>query len=475
MPTALPRISLAILLLATLYTGAAPAQTVHVFYTDNSLDTGAIPADPVHEFPQSSAGAADTGTITLNPATKFQTMVGVGAAFSEIGSLAFLSLPADQQAEVIKHLFDVKDGAGFAMCRLPVGSSDFATSAYSYDDKPGDFGMDAFTLARDEKSILPVAEMAVKADPELHFFASPWSPPGWMKVSGTMDKGGPGSKLIDDDKIYKAYALYFQKYLQGYLAHGVLINRLCPQNEMDADPHYPGCVMPPEQMTKLVGEYLAPQFKTAAIQTEIWPGTFREKPEKPWAATCMKDDAFRAAAVGLGVQYCNGKLITALGQTYPGLKFMYTEAPCENGKNTVPQARNRLSNMIGAFSFGCDSYAYWNMILDEKQSSGWGWAQNSLVTIDRTAHTVRYNADYQPMYLVSKFLRPGDVRIDSNYKNAQARLHDNMAFLKPDGSYLILAQNQTDLADTLAVSVGGKSIPVTLPAHADCAITLTAP
>jgi O-glycosyl hydrolase len=79
------------------------------------------------------------------------------------------------------------------------------------------------------------------------------------------------------------------------------------------------------------------------------------------------------------------------------------------------------------------------------------------------------------MYLVSKFLRPGDVRIDSNYRNAQARLHDNMAFLKPDGSYLILAQNQTDLADTLAVSVGGKSIPVTLPAHADCAITFGAP
>jgi glucosylceramidase len=361
------------------------------------------------------------------------------------------------------------------MCRLPIGSSDFATSAYSYDEKPNDYAMEAFSLARDEKSILPVVQMALKTNPSLNLFASPWSPPGWMKVSGSMDKGGKDSKLIDDDKIYKAYALYFQKYLQGYLAHGVMINRLCPQNEMDCNPRYPGCVMPPEIMTKLVGQYLAPQFKAGGVKTEIWPGTFRETPKVPWAETCLKNDAFRAAAVGLGVQYCNGKSITQLGKTYPNLKFMYTEAPCDGGKNTVPEARNRLGNMIGAFSFGCDSYAYWNMFLDEGQKSGWGWAQNSLITIDKTAHTVRYNADYQPMYLVSKYLRPGSVRIDSGYKNAHARLHDTMAFLLPDGSYLVLAQNQTDLVNTLALSLNGKISAATLPAHSDCAITLSAP
>jgi glucosylceramidase len=167
--------------------------------------------------------------------------------------------------------------------------------------------------------------------------------------------------------------------------------------------------------------------------------------------------------------------VLALGQAYPQLKFMYTEAPCDNGKNTVPQARARLGAVLSAFSLGCDSYVYWNMILDENQRSGWNWSQNSLVTIDRTAHTVRYNADYQPFVLISRFLRPGDVRIDSHYQGASARLHDNMAFLKPDGTYLILAQNQSDLADTLTVSLSGKRIAVTLPAHADCAIELGAP
>ena len=65
--------------------------------------------------------------------------------------------------------------------------------------------------------------------------------------------------------------------------------------------------------------------------------------------------------------------------------------------------------------------------------------------------------------------------IDSNYKNAHAQLRDIMAFLKPAGSYLILSQNLTEKADSLELSVTGKTVPVTLPDHSDCAITLSAP
>ncbi len=61
---------------------ASQAQTLHVYFTDNSLDTGNIPAKPVAKFPRSDSpptGAVDAGTITLTPKLKFQTMAGVGA------------------------------------------------------------------------------------------------------------------------------------------------------------------------------------------------------------------------------------------------------------------------------------------------------------------------------------------------------------------------------------------------------------
>ncbi len=454
-------------------TGLSSAQTGHVFYIDNSLETGSIPEQPVHEFaqPEKIAPEADNvGEIKVDLTKKYQTMVGVGAAFSEIGTLAFLTLDKDQQNKVLTNLFNPKEGAGFQMCRLPVGSSDFGVSAYSFDDKPGDYDMSAFSLARDEKSIIPVVQAALKQNPTLMLFASPWSPPGWMKPTGTMDKGGKENHLIDDDKIYKAYALYFQKYLQGYLADGIMINRLCPQNEMDANPGYPGCMMPPETMTKFVVNYLAPQFKQAGIKTEIWPGTFREKPATPWAETCLQNEDFRKVSVGLGIQYCNGTSIKHIADLYPNLKFMFTEANCNGGKNKAKEAQSRMNEMLNAFRMGCDAYAYWNMMLDEKQSSGWGWHQNSLVTFDRTAHTIQYNADYQPLFLVSKYLRPGDVRVDDHNEYTKKGIPVHMTFLKPDGTILVLAQNMEPTDVACSVVSDGKTVSVMLPGHSDCAI-----
>jgi glucosylceramidase len=63
-----------------------------------------------------------------------------------------------------------------------------------------------------------------------------------------MDGGGRVNNLLDTEEIYNAYTLYFEKYIKGHAAHGITISRLCPQNEMDASPSYPGCVIPPAQM-----------------------------------------------------------------------------------------------------------------------------------------------------------------------------------------------------------------------------------
>ena len=120
-----------------------------------------------------------------------------------------------------------------------------------------------------------------------------------MKTTGRMDGGGKVNNLIDTEDIYNAYTLYFEKYLQGYAAHGI-ISRLCPQNEMDASPGYPGCVIPPAQMVKLVANHLAPAFRRDGI--DDLARTFREKPAAPWAAECLGDATFREAVAGLGIQ-----------------------------------------------------------------------------------------------------------------------------------------------------------------------------
>ena len=72
-------------------------------------------------------------------------------------------------------------------------------------------------------------QAALKENPDMKFFASPWSPPGWMKESGIMDAGDkdkPKNVLRSSPEIYKAYGLYFAKYFEAYAAEGVILNRL---------------------------------------------------------------------------------------------------------------------------------------------------------------------------------------------------------------------------------------------------------
>ena len=443
-----------------------------VYYIPNEK-TDQINADPVlpYQRPDDQV-AVPFGVITVDTSKRFQTLSGVGAAFSEIGSLALLTLAPEQQKTLIASLFMDDQGAGFTLCRLPVAANDFATSAYSYAEVPDDFEMESFSLARDRKSIIPVAKAALAENPKLQFHASPWSPPGWMKTTGTMDKGGKANHLRDEAAIYQAYALYFEKYLAGYREEGISIDRLCPQNEVDMSPGYPGCVMPPEQMVKLVAQYLVPHFQANKVPVEIWAGTFREKPEAPWAEDCLKDDRFLAGIAGLGVQYFNADSIAGLASRYPQLRFMHTEANCDNGMNTPEQARKRFWEISSTLNSGCENYTYWNMILDENQVSGWKWKQNSLVTIDRSKREVRYNPDYQPVALVSRFFRPGDARVQASFAAAPGSGFQSpcTALIRPDGTIVIMAQNTENKVSAMTLSLDENKLEVALPPHADCLI-----
>lgn len=452
-----------------------------VIFIDHSMVQGISPY-PIaifRELPRE--GEATVATLTISTSRKYQTIAGVGAAFSEIGTLAFESLPEGKRQALLSSLFDPERGAGFSMCRLPVGASDFATNSYSYAESDGDLGMKDFTLARDDRSIIPAVQSALKINPSLKLFASPWSPPWWMKGNGRMDRGSDSNSpntLLDRPEIMSAYALYFSKYVRALGERGIPVARICPQNEMDYSPAYPGCVVPPDQMTRFVTQYLVPLFRKEGIPSEIWPGTFREmkgkngKPDIRWAAECMKDPEFRRVISGIGIQYSDVSLIREIGNLYPGTRFMWTEAACNDGKNESSQAVKRMREMMTAFAAGCDSYAYWNMVLDENQMSGWNWKQNSLITIDRKRAEVRYNPDFQPLFLVSHLLRPGAVRIDASFEGdpSGAILPIACAFLRPDGSVTVFVQNPAPVNQTIEMVLDGVRQRILLPAHADCGI-----
>lgn len=97
-------------------------------------------------------------------------LYGWGCCISEICAKAVLELSEDKQKTIFDELFGAEN-CGFDYCRLSTGANDFAESWYSYDETDGDYALEHFSVARDEKYIFPAIREAKKRSPELRFFA----------------------------------------------------------------------------------------------------------------------------------------------------------------------------------------------------------------------------------------------------------------------------------------------------------------
>ncbi|NQU45291.1 glycosyl hydrolase [bacterium] len=400
--------------------------------------------------------------IAINTDLSFQTIEGIGGAFNENGGEALEHLSEDERREILQNLFDPKEGAGFSFCRVPIGSSDFAFDAYSHNDHPDDFQMEHFSLQRDKRHLIPYIKSAQTWNPRLRLFASPWSPPAWLKTNYSFVEGG---SLIDTPQTYQAYALYMRRFVEEYLTEGISIDRIIIQNEPDSAANFPSCVMPPEQMVRFTVEYLAPAFHEAGIRTGLWGGTFRTITGLQ-SHRCMADARFREVVEGNGFQYSYPGPISDLQRLYPNTKVMHTESVCYGGDNTAAQAVTLFYDFMNYLNAGCVVYCYWNMVLNETAKSSWGWKQNSLITVNRDSGEVTYNPDYATMQLLSRHIRPGARRIESF-----CFVKSVIAFQNTDGTVVAFLWNDGETKHAI-IELDGVAVQANLPGRSLIAVSI---
>ena len=456
-----------ILILALLISTAALKAEIKtkVFYVD--LKDQNVAAQPIKEFGQNPPEKANK-KIVVYPEIEFQTIEGIGGAFNEIGGEALMSLPKKDREAVMQSMFNLENGAGFSFCRTAVGASDFGIDAYSYSEVADDYKMEHFSVEREKTSVLPYIQMAYKNNPDLVMFASPWSPPAWMKYSGYMDRGvefPEKNHLKDEKKIYEAYALYFARYVQTYAEHGINISRLIIQNEPDVHTKYPSCVMPPQQMGMFAKKYLRPAFKKHKVKTEIWAGTFRTA-EQLDAVEFVANEDLRESVDGIGFQYTKPRYNSDMKALFPDVNMMHTEGACFNGENSIEQAKKRLEEVASYINYGSPNFCYWNMILNETTESGWAWKQNSLINIDRKNKTVTYNPDYAVMALLSKYMRPGAKRVAGFSRST-------LMSIKDGGKVYLFVQNDSKNTDKYECRIGDEKVVVEIPAQSVATIELS--
>jgi glucosylceramidase len=421
----------------------------------------------------SSGGSGQSQVITVDPTSTYQTMTGFGASFTD--SSAWLVDNSPQRNQIMSKLFDPNSGIGLDFLRQPIGASDFAQSLYSYDDMPSgqtDPNLANFSVAHDQSYIIPILQQALQLNPQTTIMATPWSPPGWMKSSGSMI----GGTLNSGD--YQYFANYLVKFLQAYKAAGVPVAYVTAQNEPEYSPsNYPGSTFTSTQEANFIANDLGPAIKAAGLNTGIL--AYDHNWNDPSFPETILGDASAAQYVSGVAWHCysgDPSAQSTVESQYPSYGAYETEcsgSQSSNNANTFSDTLDwEVANLVvnGIRNYA-KSVVTWNMALDPSGGPSMNCTTcTALVTVNNSSGTAAYNAEYYSLGQVSKFVKPGAVRIGSNTFGSGSV--QDVAFQNPDGSTaLVVLNSDTSNSHTFGVSENGQSFSYTLPAGAVATFT----
>lgn len=409
-------------------------------------------------------------TVTVNDANAYQTWEGFGGAFNEKG---WSYLTSQQMKDQALALLFGKDGCNFAWGRIPIGASDYAMDRYSLNETSGDTTMTMFSIDRDRMRLIPYVKAAQAVKPNIRFWASPWSPPTWMKTgpynpnTGASHSNFDGGVMKSDDTTLKAFALYLVKFVQAYAGEGINVEVVSPQNEPNYQQNYPSCHWDTSTFVTFVGKYLGPALTDAKLSTRVLDGTLSNPSgDAAIGQQVLQDTTANSYVKAIGVQWgmADSGPVNTLKGLAGSIPVWLSETKCGGTIGSTAPAPNDFSYgrdtwgfISGAIRNGLTAYNAWNMVLDK---GGLGiddtrkWPQNALLVAD--SGTVTATAAYYVFRHFSQFVDPGAKRIDATGGDA-------VAFKNPDGSLVAVMFNSGSANNGYVVAVGGKKLQFAMP------------
>jgi glucosylceramidase len=461
--TILSRAGLLLFIPAMLSAATAPRWSVFETARDNGhrLSPVSVPA-----LANATVATAPT-TLTLQPAEKFQEMIGFGGALTESSAWVLAQLTPENRAAVIRRYYDPQEGIGYTLARTHLNSCDFSLSMWSLDETSGDYDLHDFTLAPMRKWVLPLLQDAnrIAGKDNFRLLVSPWSPPYWMKTNFRMDDGGSlrGS--------YRApWANFYVKFLQAMRDEEHLpVWGLTVQNEPEAHQTWDSCLYTPEEERDFVRDHLGPALEHAGFSSVKLIGWDHNRDRiEARAAALYSDPAVAKYFWGLGVHWYVSDDFAASARVhaaYPDKHVLFTEGCFEGGDGlgSWSHGEGYAHQMIGDFKHWVCGFIDWNIVLDQRGGPNHvGNFCDAPVLVDTNTKVVSYHASFYYIAHFSKFVRPGAHRVGST--GGPTGL-ESIAFENPDGSLVTVVVNATDLAAPFQLNAGGETLACTIPAH----------
>jgi len=449
----------------------AAGETVNVYLTTTSDSGGRNVTRGLQQqapiaFASGSGGANQT--ITVNENTTYQPFEGAGASMTDTAAFDLKgsgALSAATQNDVLTKLFSNGGGIGVSALRNVIGSSDLAQNSYSYDTTCCD--LNDFSLSRDG-DIMALTKQAYGMNPSMFVMASPWSAPPWMKDNNAYGQGYLQSQY------YGTYAQYFVKYIQGYQAQGVPIRYVTEQNEPGCCAGYPSMQWNTAGLQYFAKTNLLPALQSAGLGTKLLVGDWNFDTYDAWVAPLLADTAIRNHPNFGGVAWHDyagsPSTATAVHNQYPSVNAYMTEH--SGGTWVANQQAEDMGDLIDYFRNWGRSWTKWSLAVDEAMGphNGGCGTCTGLVTVHRNdgrRGQVDYTVEYYTMGHLTKFVKPGAVRIDSTANSTVP----NVAFKNGDGSKALIAYNASGGTQSIKVNWGGQSFTYSLPTKTSATFT----
>ncbi len=382
--------------------------------------------------------------------TQRNDFLGFGVAVTGSSCYNLSRMPADERRAFLEYVYG-KDGLGLSVGRLTIGSSDYSAELYSYDDVENDVELTHFSIARDEEYIIPMIKQILSVNPDLKLFASPWSPPGWMKTGGSMCGGYMREEYVG------CYARYIAKYLLAYREHGIRIAAVTPQNEAETQQkgRMPACIWHPDIESKFILA-LRDEFCRQGLDTEIWmyDHNFNGCLRVDWCLS--QHPGLKDACDGIAFHYYEGTIeqTAFLKEKYPDLRLHFTEGGPRLFDHYADDWCKWGIMMAKTLNCGYSSFTGWNLMLDETGGPNIGpFFCGGLATRNRELGELSYSGQCKAFRHFSpvisrdctvtplEFAPAGDVM--SQYPNGKKALVGT-AVEKPDGTTVLLLVNPNE-------------------------------
>ncbi|GAA3923990.1 glucosylceramidase [Chitinophaga oryziterrae] len=397
-------------------------------------------------------------TIKVDETKTFQSMDGFGYTLTGGSASLINSLAPAVQDALLKELFQADSTfIGVSYLRISIGASDLSATTFTYDDIPSgqtDTTLQQFSIEKEKTDLIPILKKIIALAPDIKILGSPWSAPVWMKTGGSFIGGSLKPEY------YAAYAQYFVKYIQAMKAEGITIDAITPQNEPLHGGNNPSMVMQAAEQAAFIKNNLGPAFKTAGIGTKII--AYDHNADRPDYPAAVLGDAAAYPFVDGSAFHLYGGDISALTQVhnaFPDKNVYFTEQWVGGPGEFASDLKWHVSTLIiGATRNWSRNVLEWNLAADPAYKPHTDGGCSTCLGALTITGAVSRNVSYYIIAHAAKFVRPGSVRIGSEFTSQL----ENVAFKTPDGKRVLIVLNSAAAPQTFNIQSNGKIVTTTL-------------